>query len=113
MTKTILAGLGLALFAATPAVAADGPSLRLTTGVDYSRGDYGLDEDTKITVVPVTARLSTGPFAFTAALPYIRLDTPGGVVLGPDGNPLPGVPTTGGKTNGLGDLSLGAKYTLP
>lgn len=113
MQKIILTGLGLAMFLSSAAQAENAPSLSLTTGVDYSQGDYGLEEDTKITVVPLTGRLTTGDFAFTVAIPYIWLDTPGGVVLGPDGKPLPGVPTSGGNTNGFGDLSLGAKYNIP
>jgi hypothetical protein len=87
--------------------------LSFSTGVDYSSGDYGLDEKTKILVVPFSLRATTGNAAFTASLPYIRLDGPGGVVIGPGGEPLPGVPSAGGVRNGLGDLSLGATYTIP
>jgi len=117
MRNTLLVGLGFALFGTTPALAQEtgsaAHSLSVTTGVDYSSGDYGLDDDTKITVVPIVGRLTTGDFSFTASLPYIRLNTPGGVVLGPDGKPLPGVPTTGGKSNGFGDVTIGAKYSVP
>ena len=84
-----------------------------STGVDYSSGDYGLDEKTKILVVPFSLRATTGNVALTASLPYIRLDGPGGVVVGPGGEPLPGVPSAGGVRKGLGDLSLGATYTIP
>ncbi|MDP8914112.1 MAG: hypothetical protein M3N39_11120, partial [Pseudomonadota bacterium] len=87
--------------------------LSFSTGVDYSSGDYGLDEKTKILVVPFSLRATTGNVAFTASLPYIRLDGPGGVVVGPGGEPLPGVPSGGGVRKGLGDLSLGATYTIP
>lgn len=113
MKKMIWVGIGLSAFFGSAAQAADSPSLSVTTGVDYSQGDYGLPDDTKITVVPITGRLTAGDWAFTVALPYIRLNTPGGVVLGPDGKPLPGVPTDGGKTNGFGDLGLGVKYSVP
>ena len=88
-------------------------SLSFTTGVDYSSGNYGLADKTKILVVPIVARLLAGDVAVTGSIPYVRLETPGGVVLGPDGNPIPGVPSAGGKTNGFGDVSLGAKYTVP
>ncbi|HWH21668.1 MAG TPA: transporter [Allosphingosinicella sp.] len=87
--------------------------LSFSTGIDYSSGDYGLDENTKILVVPFTLRATTGNLAFTASLPYLSIDGPGGVVVGPGGEPLPGVPTEGGKRDGIGDLSLGATYTIP
>jgi hypothetical protein len=35
------------------------------------------------------------------------------VVVGPDGQPLPGVPTQGGTRSGLGDVDLGATASLP
>src|SRR5215213_3321941 len=68
-------------------------SLSLTTGVDYSSGRYGLPSNTNILVVPIVARLLAGYFAVTGSIPYIRLDTPGGVVIGPDGKPISGVPS--------------------
>lgn len=87
--------------------------LSFSTGIDYSTGDYGLAEDTEILVVPFSLRATTGNLAFTATLPYLRIDGPGGVVVGPGGEPLPGVPSEGGVREGLGDLSLGASYTIP
>lgn len=87
--------------------------LSFSTGVDYSTGDYGLDEKTKILVVPFSLRATAGDVAFTASLPYLRIDGPGGVVVGPGGEPLPGVPSEGGVREGIGDLSLGATYTVP
>jgi hypothetical protein len=90
-----------------------GFSLSATTGIDYSVGNYGLAEKTKILVVPFSLRAQTGQLALTATLPYLRIDSPGGVVVGPGGEPLPGVPSAGGVRDGLGDLSLGATYTIP
>lgn len=87
--------------------------LTFSTGIDYSTGDYGLAEDTDILVVPFSLRATTGNLAFTASIPYISIDGPGGVVIGPGGEPLPGVPTTSGKRSGIGDLSLGTTYTIP
>lgn len=116
--------LAASAIAATPAAAQQVQSpaaiekvnpfgLSFSTGVDYSSGDYGLDEKTKILVVPFSLRATTGNLAFTASLPYLRIDGPGGVVVGPGGEPLPGVPSAGGVRKGLGDLSLGATYTIP
>ncbi len=95
------------------AAAEPGFSFSVSTGVDYSTGDYGQAEKTDILVVPVTARATAGRLSLTATLPYLRIDGPGGVVIGPGGDPLPGVPTTGGVREGFGDLSLGATYTIP
>ncbi len=97
----------------TIADAADRPGFSFSTGIDYSIGDYGQAEDTEILVIPFSARATAGNFAFTATLPYLRIDGPGGVVIGPGGEPLPGIPGTGGLREGIGDLTLGATYTVP
>lgn len=89
-----------------------GAGLSFSTGIDYSTGDYGTTGDTEILVVPLSARLETGRLALTASLPYIRIEG-SGVLVGPGGEPLPGVPTTAGTREGLGDLNLGATYTIP
>lgn len=87
-------------------------SLSASTGVDYSSGDYGAAEDTEIFVIPAVLRATTGNLAFTASVPYLRIDGPGNVVVGPGGEPLPGAPTASGVREGIGDLSLGAAYTF-
>ncbi|MFN3724690.1 MAG: hypothetical protein ACK4SZ_00140 [Allosphingosinicella sp.] len=91
----------------------EGFGLSFSTGIDYSSGRYGQAEKTDILVVPMSARATAGRLSLTATLPYLRIDGPGGVVVGPGGDPLPGVPTAGGVRQGLGDLSLGATYTIP
>lgn len=110
-------GVLAAGFAAAPASAqtptASKFSLSASTGVDYSTGDYGAAEETEILVIPFTLRATTGQLAFTASVPYLRIDGPGNVVIGPGGKPLPGLPTEGGEREGIGDLTLGATYTFP
>jgi hypothetical protein len=126
MLKACLLGLGLVAVAApahgqgtaTPAYdtevgADDGFGLSVSTGVDYSSGDYGAADKTKILVAPLSLRASAGQSRFTATVPYLRIDSPGGVRVGPDGQPLPGVPSAGGVRKGLGDLSLGYTYAIP
>jgi hypothetical protein len=84
----------------------------LTTGVDYSSGDYGTPVDTEILVVPVAARLKLGDLRFSASLPYIRID--GANIVGGDGGPIiidPDAPRI--RRDGLGDLSLGVNYAVP
>lgn len=115
MRKTIL-GLGACGMAiSTPALAqnADGPDVSITTGVDYSSGDYGTGFDTEILVVPLSARVSTGDLRFTASIPYIRIEGAGSIVGG-DSGPIivdPNSPVT--TRSGIGDLTLGANYAIP
>lgn len=112
----IILGCAACAIAAAPAQAQSVQesdfSLSASTGVDYSSGDYGAAEDTEILVIPVVLRATTGNMAFTASLPYLRIDGPGGVVVGPGGEPLPGAPAASGEREGLGDLNLGAAYTF-
>jgi len=96
------------------AEATDSPfGLSFSTGVDFSSGDYGAADKTKILVVPFSLRASVGNGRLTATVPYLRIDSPGGVRLGPDGRPLPGVPAGSGVRKGLGDLSLGYTHSIP
>ena len=111
----------LAIFAAyaataTPACAqAEGDSrvsLAASIGADYSTGDYGAEEKTNVVLVPVILRARIGNLAISSSITYIRMEGPADVVIGPDGQQLPGVPTTGGIREGLSDLSLGVSYTF-
>lgn len=120
MTKWLIAA-GCLAGAAAPALAqsteaidrANDLGVSFSTGADYSTGDFGAASKTKILVVPFSLRATYGQSRFTATLPYLRIDSPGGVIIGPDGNPLPGVPTASGVRKGLGDLSLGYSYSVP
>lgn len=90
-----------------------GPDLSITTGVDYSSGDYGTGVDTDILVVPVAARLRAGDVRFSASIPYIRINGAGSIVGG-DGGPIVIDPTTPAtKRSGIGDLTLGVNYAVP
>lgn len=87
-------------------------SLAASVGVDYSNGDYGAAEATDVVLVPLILRARTGNLALTTSFTYIKMNGPADVVVGPDGEPLPGVPTTGSVREGLSDLSLSAAYTF-
>lgn len=115
MRKTILSLGVCALASASPAFSqdADDPSVSITTGVDYSSGDYGTGVDTEILVAPVSARISTGDVRFSASIPYIRIKGAGSIVGG-DSGPIivdPNSPVT--TRSGIGDLTLGANYAIP
>jgi hypothetical protein len=90
--------------------------LSLTTGIDYSVGRYGGTADTRILVVPFSVRARAGAFRFSATLPYLRIDGPANIVGGGEGGPIVIDPNAGGPRSvrqGLGDITLGATYSLP
>lgn len=92
--------------------AENGAEVSVTTGVDYSKGDYGTGVDTEILVVPASVRVKTGDVRFSATIPYIRID--GANVVGGDGGPIvvdPNAPAV--VRDGIGDLTLGVNYGLP
>lgn len=115
MKRTIslaIAGIGCAAIA-TPAMAQDGSSVTVTTGVDYSSGDYGTGVDTNILVVPVSLRYKMGDLRLTATLPWLHIDGSSAIVGDGSGGAVidPNAPRT--TRSGLGDLSLGAAYMIP
>jgi hypothetical protein len=97
-------------------------------GIDYSSGKYGGDVTTEILSIPVSARTTRGNWSFRASLPWIRvsgdpdvLPTLGAVDnLNPVGRGRSGIignpseeQTESGTASGLGDLTLGATYSVP
>ncbi len=118
MRNIILAIGACAILTAQPAFAQDsdeeeGPELSLTTGIDFSSGDYGTGIDTEIMVVPLNARIAAGDLRFNASIPYIRIKGADNIVGG-DGGPIivdPNTPVT--TRSGIGDLTLGANYAIP
>jgi hypothetical protein len=117
MKFALMAGLAVATAAAAGSAAAQ---VRLPTtydasvaaGVDYSSGNYGTNTTTKILIAPVIGTFKTDGWRFSATVPYLDIQG-AGVILGPDGRPLPGVPGATGNRSGLGDLSVAATGTLP
>lgn len=104
---------------ATPVLAQAAPDrasplgASITSGVDYSSGDYGAGGKTNILVVPFNARLTTGDLRLSATVPYLRIKGPGSVVGGGDTGPIvidPDVDQPITTRSGLGDLSLSATY---
>lgn len=90
--------------------------LSVTTGVDFSSGDYGGADKTRILVAPLSFRLSKGSFRVSATLPYLRIDGPANIVGGGESGPIvidPAGPGPQGLRRGIGDLSLGFDYVIP
>jgi hypothetical protein len=90
----VLAGFAATLFS-TSAVAQEGKktadksstqSLRLSTGINYSSGNYGDLIDTKVISAPVSLKYKTGDFSIRVSVPYVRVDGPGSLIETPDGS---------------------------
>jgi len=106
-----LVSLGATIAFSSPALADD--YVQFGTGIDYSEGDYGDVEDTKILSVPFSLKYNKGDFFVRASIPYVHVKGPGSVVPG-DGGAIPGGqsgPVT--SQDGIGDLLLSAGYTIP
>lgn len=60
-------------------------SLRLSTGVSYSSGDYGEVEDTEVIAIPMALTYRKSGFKFKVSMPYVWVDGPGSLLLTPEG----------------------------
>jgi hypothetical protein len=83
----------------------------LSSGFDYTSGDYGLSEDTRMFTVPFTATYVSDQWTFRASLPYLRISGPAYVV--PDLGQVGGLRPVSTTESGLGDLVLSGSYALP
>lgn len=93
----LLAGL---LLGASVVVAEPGRFM-LSSGIDYSSGEYGGAETLSDVYVPLTLRYSRERLGLRVTLPYLRVEQPRFDV---DGAQLPGADTA----SGLGDVILAA-----
>ena len=82
---------------------------KIETGVTYSRGDYGLNEDTEVLVVPFTYTLEFGEATLRATAPWLHVSGPASVINGGASGGGPSRPNAD-STSGLGDSSLGLSY---
>ena len=93
-------------------------AVEFSTGLEYEEGGFGTGEPIETFSIPAGVRVSTGRFQLSARLPYLLVDSPGNVI---GGGGLPGLPiivdptrpATRQSRQGIGDLRLGAVYTLP
>jgi len=111
-TATALAIAAVATLGWTaPALADDG--LTASTGVDYSKGDYGTGVDTEILIVPFSLRYKSGDLRFSATIPWLRIDGSSAIVGDGSGGVVidPNAPRT--VRSGFGDVNLGVAYTIP
>lgn len=110
--KRILLALllsGSAMAAGTDAATSgDTRKLSVTTGLDYSTGDYGTDTTSEMWYVPIAAKYETGRMTYKMTIPYLRVTN---AVVSPDGDPIRGTDCSGTET-GLGDITASAGYNL-
>lgn len=105
----------LTIGAVTPALAQ--PAVEIATGVEYQEGDYGTGESVETFSIQNQVRVRSGRAFFSASLPWHRIEAPGNVVGGGGllGLPIivdPTRPSQRQVRQGLGDLRVGAGYTL-
>jgi hypothetical protein len=77
-------------------------------GYHFSSGDYGADEATDITYVPLSVQADIGSWAMKVTVPYLQVSGPDVVVEGPTGPVV-----ASGAAEGLGDIVLQGAYAVP
>jgi hypothetical protein len=87
--------------------------LSLTSGVDYSSGNYGRPQTTEITCVPFITKYESGNATLKLTIPWLQITGPGDVVGGV------GAPIVIGNSNrpittesGLGDIAFSVTQTI-
>ena len=94
--NAILAALPLAgcLFIPTQLFAQDSETskqstipanFRLSSGISYSKGDYGELEDTEVVAIPVSLTYSDSGFKVRVSVPYVYVNGPGSLLSTPEG----------------------------
>jgi hypothetical protein len=95
-----------------------GPKVEVYSGAEYQSIDLPDGQKATKFTVPFAARVSTGRVRMTAQVPYVRVTTPGNVVVpsGPLGLPIlldPAMPAEVSTREGLGDVHVAVAYDLP
>lgn len=104
----LLAALPALCLAASPAKADD--YVQVSTGFDYSSGDYGDTVDTDFLALPVTVKYQTDDWYLRASISYLDVEGPSGVIPGDGGVSNPGGEVT--SRSGIGDLWLTGGYSM-
>lgn len=106
----LLAG-GAAVLSSLAANGEESRNFTITTGLDYSSGNYGDNVKTEITSVPVIARYEAKRWVFKVTVPYVTINGPGNVVPS-----IGQVGTTNStrrvRESGMGDVVTAATYNV-
>lgn len=87
----------------------------MQTGFDYTSGEYGASEDTRILYVPLTVKTEGRRYFARVTIPYIEVDAPVGgdiIAIGPDGQPIRAATGDREKNDGVGDIVAALGYTV-
>jgi hypothetical protein len=87
----------------------------LQTGVDYTSGEYGASEDTRILYIPLTVKTEGQRYFARVTVPYIEVDAPVGgdiIAIGPDGQPIRASTGDRAKDDGVGDVVAAVGYSV-
>ena len=89
----------------------DPATWRLTTGLNYSTGDYGDTQDTEVVSAPVGIKYSKGNFSVKLSVPWVHISGPGSLLDTPQGRDASGggSDSSGGSDNsGSGSSNSGS-----
>lgn len=92
--------------------AEDKGTWKLSTGLDFSSGDYGDVDETEILYIPATVSYSKGLWGAKVTVPWIHMEGPGGVVGGGDGGVVVGPGAEMVDASGLGDIWSSVSYSV-
>ena len=88
----------------------------LSIGSSVASGHFGAPSRSTIWNTAFGLRFATGGLRLTGSVPYMRVRSAGLILTGIDSTPVPvfgPLPGPRRTISGLGDLTLGAAYTLP
>lgn len=88
----------------------------VSLGTSFAGGSFGSGQGSHLWSTALGARYAVGPLRLTASVPYLRIRGRGLIFSGIDATPLivsGGTPGPKATNSGVGDLTLGAAYTLP
>lgn len=111
MYKTLLAFAVLGTISSQAAMAADSGKVSLTSGFDYSSGNYGTSDTTDILYIPLTGTYETGPWTLKLTVPYLSI-TGSGNVTKDIGVYKSATASTRTTESGLGDVVAAATYNV-
>lgn len=94
-------------------LSAENGQWKISSGVDFSSGDYGSDETTEIWYVPVNLSYAQGPWQAKVTVPWIQIKGPGNVVGAGDGGiVIPGGDDEVTTESGIGDIWTSLTYSV-
>lgn len=85
--------------------------ITLSTGMDYSSGDYAATSSTEIWYIPFSIKFEQSKLVYRLTIPYIRITGPGNVT-GVEAAPTGASNNSRTSESGIGDIIAGVSYNL-